>query len=319
MIFRHFGRRFMLTVLLLAGAAFSQSPLTGTFAEPTIGFLFVFQDAPGGVNGLIVGQDGPIQLNIWPDPQFDGRSARGAFAAGGMNIGFTAQLQPDGVGLAVTLFQLDGAGQPVAGSYEYYMAVREAQTSGSPFPAAPQGAPAGFPTQVPPTQAPFFPPAQNTPPTQGFPPTQGAPTQGAPAQGAPAQGAPNQGGAPLQTGPVGATGAPAIVGTWQGIIEQQGVQIIAVTMFNADGTYRDEAYLDGQLMLFYTGTYAFAADGSLTKWITGASPQVCARGNCQPNQYEPTEFGRIDFLGPDTAVYTEGVGAEATQLRFERR
>ncbi|MBX3141402.1 MAG: hypothetical protein KF875_11665 [Trueperaceae bacterium] len=298
MIIRRCGRWFVLTLLLLAGAAFSQSPLTGTFAEPTIGFLFVFQDAPGGgVNGVIVGQDGPLQLTIRPDPQFDGRSARGAFVAGGMNIGFTAQLQPDGVGLAVTLFQLDGAGQPVAGSYEYYMAVREAQTAASPFPAAPQGAPAGAPTQAPPTQAaPLFPPAQNTPPTQGFPPAQG--------------------GAPMQTG---VTGAPSIVGTWQGVIDQQGLQIIAVTTFNADGTYRDEAYLDGQLMLFYTGTYSFAPDGSLTKQVTGASPQVCARGNCQPNQYEPTEFGRIDFLGPNTAVYTEGVGAEATQLRFERR
>lgn len=294
MIIRQYVGRFMFTLLVLAGVAFAQSPLTGTFAEPTIGFLFVFQDAPGGgVNGVIVGQDGPIQLNIWPDQQFDGRSARGAFAAGGMNIGFTAQLQPDGVGLAVTLFQLDGAGQPVAGSYEYYMAVREAQTTGSPFPTTPQTAP-------PPAQAaPLFPPAQNTPPTPGFPPAQG--------------------GAPLQTGPVGATGAPSIVGTWQGVIEQQGVQIIAVTMFNADGTYRDEAYLDGQLMLFYTGTYAFAPDGSLTKWVTGASPQVCARGTCQPNEYEPMESGRIDFLGPDSAVYTEGVGPGATQLRFERR
>lgn len=95
-----------------------------------------------------------------------------------------------------------------------------------------------------------------------------------------------------------------IVGSWQGSMQAQGLTIGVFSSFREDGTYRDEAYIHGQLAAFYEGHYVLSPDGTLQQTITNKSPQLCVQGQCVPNHAPVSSTSRIAFHGMDAMTLT---------------
>jgi hypothetical protein len=95
-----------------------------------------------------------------------------------------------------------------------------------------------------------------------------------------------------------------IVGTWQTTVELgQGLApATGIFQAQADGRYREEMYIQGQLAAFWEGQYSLSPDGTLTQQESNKSPQICMQGQCMANDGPTTTLSRVSVQGPDTFV-----------------
>ncbi len=294
-------RRFLIAGLFAAiaqlGLAVAQNPLVGSYLETQIGFMVVFEQQPDGLlTGSLWGANGAMPLDI----QADFQNVQGSFMLEGTRQGFAAQLQPDSQTLLIWLYSLDAAGQPLTNTYEQYTAIRQQATPTEP--PAPAGQPVG-PALGAPENAPALPPAIPTAPPGATPPPLATPPAAPPADSV-----------------MPAPATQPLVGHWQGTLVLQGLSFDSQATFNADGTFREEVYLDGQPVAWYSGTYVLDANGQLQQTSTDRSPQACIQGQCAPNDSPALALSRIDWLGADTFLLTSVPqdGTEPTQIQMQR-
>ncbi len=96
-------------------------------------------------------------------------------------------------------------------------------------------------------------------------------------------------------------GVSPIVGTWQTSIELgQGIApATGIFQVQADGRYREEMYIQGQLAAFWEGQYSLAPDGTLTQQESNKSPQICMQGQCMANDGPSMTISRVSVQGPN--------------------
>src|SRR5690625_6887154 len=144
------------TQVAASGRALAQNPLSGTFVEPTIGFVVELNADAGQLSGALHGQAGPMPLTL--SPGADPSTVIGWFMLQNVPTGFMASLAGDGNTLNVSLFQLDQAGNAVPGSEEVYYAGRQYVDPALLRPAGGQP-----PVQPPPVMPVPQPPVAQTP------------------------------------------------------------------------------------------------------------------------------------------------------------
>jgi len=86
-----------------------------------------------------------------------------------------------------------------------------------------------------------------------------------------------------------------------------GIDFAFTTVFNADGSYREEGNVDGVQTSWYAGTWTLEPDSRLSQTVTDLSPQFCMRGECTPNTNSGTTWSQLQFIGPDTVMLTEEI------------
>ncbi|HLR45576.1 MAG TPA: hypothetical protein VK092_00325 [Deinococcales bacterium] len=108
-------------LVLCAGiAAQAQANLTGSWLEHEIGFLVTLeQGVDGSLEGTLQGAASPLPLS---DLRSQGNLAAGTFMLEGELTGITVELQEDGETLHIWLYTPDANGEPLAGTYESYVA-----------------------------------------------------------------------------------------------------------------------------------------------------------------------------------------------------
>ena len=93
-----------------------------------------------------------------------------------------------------------------------------------------------------------------------------------------------------------------IVGMWQTSFSLgQGVPPgVGMVLYNNNGQYREEIYIEGQFVAYWEGWYSLAADGTLTHQETSKSQQLCVKGNCQALGAPETFAKLAQFQGPNS-------------------
>lgn len=271
----------LLPLAAAQGPTTTQHPLAGTWVEGTIGMVVAFDTAANGqLQGTLHGSGAPLPLTIQADQQ----TASGWFMLEGQITGFSAQLQADST-LFIWFYGLDANGQPIPGTEEQYSATRQQVN----LPGVTQPPSANMPPLV------SQPPAFNQPPAEPAGVTPNWPGQG-PATG------------------------QQLVGTWQTITQVQGVPLTIVLTVNADGTYREEGYVDGVQSAWYTGHWTMTPDNLLHQTATQYSPEFCVRGQCTPNIVTGTDTSSVQFSGPDTVILTlqPEAGQQPLQIMLQR-
>ena len=107
--------------LLLPGVAWAQQPLAGEFLELESGVLFRFtENADGSLSGEMAGSTGNLPLAL----ETDGEVLQAWFEVEGQYAGLYGELtDPDT--LSLWLYFIDEAGQPLPGTEEQAVAVRQ--------------------------------------------------------------------------------------------------------------------------------------------------------------------------------------------------
>lgn len=110
----------------------------------------------------------------------------------------------------------------------------------------------------------------------------------------------------LATGFAQMNSANPLVGTWQTSIELgQGLPpATGIFRAQADGQYREELYIQGQLAAYWQGQYTLAPDGTLTQQETSKSPQICMQGQCMANDGPSTTTSRVSLQAADVFTVT---------------
>lgn len=301
----------LITLVAASGLALAQNPLSGTFVEPTIGFVVELNADAGQLSGALHGQAGPMPLTL--SPGADPSTVIGWFMLQNVPTGFMASLAGDGNTLNVSLFQLDQAGNAVPGSEEAYFAVRQYVDPALLRPAGAQP-----PVQQPPVMPVPQPPVAQTPEVQAPPPEgQRAPppprdaqppaeTVEPPAIGDPAA-VPPVIGEPVSPQPPSTVAGP-LTGSWAGMFQLQGYEFELRATFNPDGTYLQELYQAGNQVTWSSGVWKLDADGSLQLSPSQQAEQFCLAGECVPNDPLEDELNLVQFSGPDTMTLSAEVG-----------
>ena len=126
----------------------------------------------------------------------------------------------------------------------------------------------------------------------------------------------------LGTGFAQINNANPLVGTWQTSIELGQGLPPATGMFqaNANGQYREEMYIQGQLAAYWEGQYNLTPDGTLTQQETSKSPQICMGTQCMANEGPSTTTSRITLQGADafTAMVQDPSSGQTFNINWQR-
>lgn len=278
-----FGLKAALLIgLATIGLAAAQHPLAGTYLEHDTGFLVVLEEGPGGgLTGAIHGDSGPLPLTL----QSDHQTASGWFMLQGQQVGFSAQLHADGSTLLIWAYELDANGQPVAGTVEQSTATRQ------------QG---------------FVPQIESQPPLVGAPPVNTPPGVAPPPEAAPPAGIDS---------PAPAGAAAQLPGSWRGSAVLGGIPFELTAEFRQDGVFREEAWFEGALAVWYEGTWTVGQDNLLNMTVTGLSPQFCMAGTCSTNINPGSTQYRLQFHSADSMTVTatdQPTGQPAVSVTYLR-
>lgn len=116
--------------------------------------------------------------------------------------------------------------------------------------------------------------------------------------------------------------AGSIAGVWQTTIPLgPGIpSATGVLMARPDGTYREELLVDRQITAFWEGTYTLTPDGVFTQNETAKSPQICAMGECFPNDGPPTTVSHVSMQGPNAMVVSvqDPASGQTVTLAWQR-
>lgn len=312
--------RIMFALVALAlptmSAVWAQHPLEGDFLEEQLGMLLQFrQGADGALEGVVVGPEELIPMTLITE----GRVLQGSFVLAGQGLGVYGELLEDDVSFAFMLYFLDAAGQPVPGSEEEFVAVRQGQSPGreaatlfppspSQVPQAPPVAPQVLPAppEVPqvPQASPAAPGAAQQPPAAPLSPAPPLPSVGAGAAASPGAGA-------------------QLFGRWSATAALGGGVLLRILLdLSPDGTYRHEVHdlARGEFLAFEEGRFEMAGEGLLTLVPTHGSEELCFLDECVAVELEFTEYA-VAFLEGGMLHLTErsGEAGPLTELAYERR
>ncbi len=127
--------------------------------------------------------------------------------------------------------------------------------------------------------------------------------------------------APGSAPPSQVTGA--ILGAWQTAVPLGQGMPPATGIFIArpDNTYREELHVQGQLAAFWEGTYTLTPDGVLTQDETSKSPQICAMGECYPNDGSARTVSRVRVQGPNAILVSsqDPASGQTVTLAWQRK